>query len=213
MMSMLEQMLEWVENEPMVRMLGSGDPFVPHLGEVVASPDLQRSLMDWNKRFPHAFALLLCALPDHSEVATLVARTLVQDLGYWESMDPLDDALDDLFANTSSALPEPEKSWVLERPGVAQRLGLTEGKDYVRTLLRRDERDRMVPPGQVLPPIDTVAGVQARLIRQGYNAGPVTGQWNDQTARALHRFQVDQYHESPGELDDRTRSWLDEGLA
>ena len=57
-----------------------------------------------------------------------------------------------------------------------------------------------------------IAGVQVRLVQHGYNPGPITSEWNEQTARALARFQTDEHHESPGDLDDRTRSWLNKAL-
>ena len=64
------------------------------------------------------------------------------------------------------------------------------------------------PSKKPLPSIDDPSGVQARLLRAGYNAGPITGAWNDKTRRALLRFQVERALEPTGELDPPTKARL-----
>jgi N-acetylmuramoyl-L-alanine amidase len=55
-----------------------------------------------------------------------------------------------------------------------------------------------------------LTGVQARLNNLGFDAGPVTGQMNDQTRAAIQEFQEYIGHENPtGELDDETRNLLE----
>lgn len=55
-----------------------------------------------------------------------------------------------------------------------------------------------------LPPIDTVAGVQARLGNLGFDAGPADGLLGPRTRRALRRFQRRAALEISGEPDAPT---------
>ena len=60
-----------------------------------------------------------------------------------------------------------------------------------------------------LDPIETVAGVQARLNNLGYSAGPVSGQMNERTQAALREFQRHLGQEQPtGEPDAETKQAL-----
>ncbi|HEX8703423.1 MAG TPA: peptidoglycan-binding domain-containing protein [Myxococcaceae bacterium] len=93
---------------------------------------------------------------------------------------------------------------------MAERLGLAEGRDFERTTLGSLSMYDRWPRDKALPPLDTAAGIQARLVREGYDPGPVTGDWNERTRKALYRFQWESNHPNPGELDDLTRGWLDQ---
>lgn len=59
-----------------------------------------------------------------------------------------------------------------------------------------------------LEPIDTTAGVQARLSNLGFYQGPIDGQLGDEVKRALRDFQVVHGLELTGEADDATRAKL-----
>ena len=60
-----------------------------------------------------------------------------------------------------------------------------------------------------LEPIETLAGVQARLSNLGYHCDGDLGVMNDETREAIRQFQEAIEHESPsGELDDQTRDAL-----
>jgi hypothetical protein len=57
------------------------------------------------------------------------------------------------------------------------------------------------------PPIEQVAGVQARLNQLGFDAGEVTGQMNDQTTAAIVELQHQLGHPTAnGVMDDDTRN-------
>lgn len=59
-----------------------------------------------------------------------------------------------------------------------------------------------------LEPIDTTAGVQARLSNLGFYQGPIDGELGEDTKRALRDFQVVYGLELTGEADAATRSKL-----
>jgi hypothetical protein len=204
-------MLSWAEGNDAVALLGSGAPFAPYLAELLDCPAVSATLTEWRTRFPRAFSLLLSAIAADEVVRNRVARGIAESLAAWDEGGEFTEQIDDILAPVAPSLDEPYRTWVVERSGVASRLHLVEGKDYQRTLLSPSELGKLWPPDRPLPPIDTIAGVQARLLRNGYHPGPVTGEWNERTARAIVRFQYDSSHPSPGSLDDLTRSWLSIG--
>lgn len=61
-----------------------------------------------------------------------------------------------------------------------------------------------------LEPIDTTAGVQARLSNLGFYQGKIDGQASDELRRALRDFQIVYGLELTGEADDATRAKLAE---
>lgn len=60
-----------------------------------------------------------------------------------------------------------------------------------------------------LDPIDTISGIQARLMNLGYEV-KVTGRWDEDTTEAIKMFQSDQSIEVTGELNDATKSKIEE---
>jgi peptidoglycan hydrolase-like protein with peptidoglycan-binding domain len=61
-----------------------------------------------------------------------------------------------------------------------------------------------------LDPIDETSGVQMRLAHLGLYNGPMDGQLSDHTRAAIAAFQAQQGAEPTGELDDKTRSALED---
>jgi hypothetical protein len=59
-----------------------------------------------------------------------------------------------------------------------------------------------------LDPPDTVAGAQARLLRLGYDCGPIDGELGPRTCGALAAFQMSQGLDPVGELNDDTSKAL-----
>jgi hypothetical protein len=57
-------------------------------------------------------------------------------------------------------------------------------------------------------PVEYASGVQARLKNLGYYKGEVTGALDDETRRALRRFQREKGLEESGEADQETRNAL-----
>jgi hypothetical protein len=76
------------------------------------------------------------------------------------------------------------------------RLGPTNGaEDYVFKL-------------GYLDPLNTVSGVQARLLNLGYQPGPVDHQWGPRTKSAWHCFQKDEALARTAEIDPETKDAL-----
>lgn len=61
-----------------------------------------------------------------------------------------------------------------------------------------------------LDPIDSVSGIQARLLNLGYDCGEVTGTMNAMTRGAIARFQKDKDLDPTGQADSDTRKKLEE---
>jgi len=61
-----------------------------------------------------------------------------------------------------------------------------------------------------LDPIDTISGVQARLMNLGFDCGGESGTIGSQTTRALQAFQAAIGLDPTGQLDDATRAKLKE---
>lgn len=61
-----------------------------------------------------------------------------------------------------------------------------------------------------LDPSDGVTGMQARLRNLGHSPGAIDGEIGPRTRRAIQDFQREEGMEPTGELDDATRSRLDE---
>lgn len=60
------------------------------------------------------------------------------------------------------------------------------------------------PAYQLHPDSDRYAEIQKALADRGYFKGEVNGQWNDDSADALRRFQTDQKLDSDGKIDSLT---------
>jgi hypothetical protein len=61
-----------------------------------------------------------------------------------------------------------------------------------------------------LQPIETNAGVKARLRNLGYSVGEINDELDEKAKRAIKRFQEDQGLEKTGELNDETRKKLEQ---
>ncbi len=61
-----------------------------------------------------------------------------------------------------------------------------------------------------MDPVEELSGVQKRLNNLGFDAGPPTGEMNDETREAIREFQEFIGHAEPtGDLDDETRRALE----
>lgn len=60
-----------------------------------------------------------------------------------------------------------------------------------------------------LDPIDTIAGVQGRLVNLGYDSGPIDNKLGSQTREAIKEFQLDRGLADSGELDEETRDAIE----
>jgi hypothetical protein len=61
-----------------------------------------------------------------------------------------------------------------------------------------------------LEPLSETSGIQQRLTNLGYDCGPGTGEWNDQSRAALCAFQRNHGLKVTGECDAATRSRIEE---
>jgi hypothetical protein len=165
--------------------------------------ELADRLLEWEPAAPDALNLLLRAAARSDRSALHFARALVQLLTTWK--DGLGPWLgvDEVLLRAFPQLGSPERDWVAERAAIREKYELVPGKDFVPMGDPREE-DQW-PANQPLPPLDSTRGVQARLLRAGYNCGPITGEWNEATRRALVRYQVEKAIRPSGELDEPTR--------
>jgi hypothetical protein len=160
-------------------------------------------LLAWEPEAPDAVDLLLRAAAKSDVGALHVTRALVQLLTTWKDGQGPWVGTDEVLLRAFPSLAPPERDWVAERSAIRARYGLVPGKDFVPMGQPRDE-DQW-PRKKPLPPIDDVRGVQARLLRAGYNTGPITGEMNDATRRALVRYQIEHALPGTGTMDPETR--------
>jgi hypothetical protein len=170
--------------------------------------ELSALLLDWYRDGPDAVDLLLRSAARSDEHALVFARALVQLLTLWPDGDGPWVGIEDVLIRAFPKLGPPERDWVAERPAVREKYGLVPNRDFI-PMGEVDEKDQW-PSDQELPPLDDVRGIQARLLRAGYNSGAITGAWNDATRRALVRYQVEHAIPPSGELDRATRVLLEE---
>jgi hypothetical protein len=168
--------------------------------------ELLLHLFEWESEAPDALNMLLHAASRSEETAVPVARALVRMLTTWKEGQGPWTGVDDVLVRAFPHLTGPERDWVAERSAVREHYGLVPGKDFV-AMGEPSEKDQW-PRKKPLPPLDDVRGVQARLLRAGYNCGPITGQMNDATRRALTRLQVESSLPATGEIDAETRERL-----
>ena len=165
--------------------------------------ELADRLLEWEPEAPDAVNLLLQAAARSERSALCFARALVQLLTAWKDGVGPWFGVDEVLLVAFPQLGAPERDWVAERAAIREKYRLVPGKDFVPMGEPRDE-DQW-PLDQPLPPLDSARGVQARLLRAGYNCGPITGEWNEATRRALVRYQVETAIRPSGELDEPTR--------
>jgi hypothetical protein len=165
--------------------------------------ELADRLLEWEPIAPDAVNLLLLAAARSDRGALSFARALVQLLTTWKDGIGPWLGVDEVLLRAFPQLAGPERDWVAERTAVRQKYSLVPGTDFVPMGEPRDE-DQW-PADRPLPPLDSARGVQARLLRAGYNCGPITGEWNEATRRALVRYQVEKAIRASGELDEPTR--------
>jgi putative peptidoglycan binding protein len=167
---------------------------------------LADGLLSWETDAPDAVNLLLEAASREEKTALHVARALVQLLTGWRDGVGPSSGVDAVLIRVFPKLAEPERDWVAERVAVRAKYNLVPGKDFIP--MGEPEEGDQWPAGKRLPPIDDIRGVQARLLRAGYNSGPITGTFNEETRRALLRYQVECALPPTGQLDAATRERL-----
>ncbi len=201
------RLLEVQDDDDAIRAgeLGAFDPVKALIPEIAKMPpkDLADRLLEWEPAAPDALNLLLRAAARSERSAVPVARALVQLLTLWKEGEGPWVGVDEVLVRAFPKLDAPERDWVAERTAVRERYGLEPGKDFV-PMGAPSDADQW-PYDRPLPPFGTTAGVQARLLRAGYNSGPITGEWNDATRRALVRYQVEHALAPTGELDEPTK--------
>jgi hypothetical protein len=165
--------------------------------------ELADKLLEWEPKDPDGVDALLREAAKTDRAALHFAKALVQLLTVWKDGQGPWVGVEDVLLRAFPKLESPERDWVAERDAIREKYQLVPGKDFIAMGRPRDE-DQW-PRNKPLPPIDSVRGVQARLLRAGYNCGPITGEWNDATRRALVRYQVERAVGASGELDEQTR--------
>jgi hypothetical protein len=113
---------------------------------------------------------------------------------------------------------EPYLIRIVSDAGTEERNGTTNAEGFVVEAIDPSTREVTIvlgdkgPTQQVhtfnaatLDPIDTVGGVQGRLVNLGYEIDDARGELGPYTRRALRDFQRDRKLELTGEIDDATR--------
>jgi hypothetical protein len=93
--------------------------------------------------------------------------------------------VDEILAAAFPRLTGAYREAAADREGVRRMLGISEPLS-----IKPPEPAWLWPSGKPYPPVDTIAGVQARLNYLELGAGPVDGEWTDLTRRALVRWEV-----------------------
>lgn len=97
--------------------------------------------------------------------------------------------------------------------------GTTDGEGWIRVAIPPDAMRGRLRVGTDLAeeyeldfgyidPVDTITGLQSRLLNLGIYDGAVDGEMTDETLEALRRFQKDNGLPITGQLDDSTRAML-----
>ena len=115
--------------------------------------------------------------------------------------------------------PLAHKRWVLSVDG-HMHSGTTDSKGLIEIALPPDARSgRLVVPEEdleydlsfgYLDPSDAISGAQARLENLGFHQGAISGEMDDDTRDAILMFQTAHGLPATGELDDRTRTELEQ---
>jgi hypothetical protein len=115
--------------------------------------------------------------------------------------------------------PLARKRWVLTVDG-QRHSGTTNSKGLLEIVLAPEARSgHLVVPEEhleydlsfgYLDPSNTISGAQARLENLGLYYGAITGEMGDDTRDAILMFQTSQGIPATGELDDRTRTELEQ---
>lgn len=147
----------------------------------------------WIVNYPRAASQLLGVVGKDQRAAVALSSTLLATAV--ADSDAVDEILATAFADLGGAV----RDAAADRPGVRKLIGLADDNGY-ETVPPADPT-WLWPVGKPFPAADTVQGVQARLNYLDLGAGPVDGQWTDQTRRAFVRWQVLNGLEATGELD------------
>ena len=172
--------------------------------------DLERVvLLDrWARLWPAATLQALSVAADDFMASVSLGPTVARWLG---STSPYSLVLPGVDAVLITAWPTLQGAWrdaAAERPTVQRALGLDPERD-TRPLTPIEPGWRW-PTGLPFPPAATVGGAHARLTWLGHGCGPPTDAWNEAIERALERFQLDNFLEPTGELDEETIAALED---
>ncbi len=171
--------------------------------ELLAAPSVLGGMVvlgDWAFDYPNTTGQLLRVIARDTGSSVKLAP-MILGCGIVNSGKLSHDA-DEVLSAAFSELTGAWRDAAADRPGVRELLQLPEGVDY--EAVPRPESSWLWPIGKPFPPAHTVEGAQARLNYLGRGCGPVTGEWNAPTRRALTRWQVDRGMDPTGELDDET---------
>ena len=159
-------------------------------------------LPEWYELAPTVTGRLLVVASRRPRAAIRMAPViLAQMMDEWDGVEAPLEGMDAVLVRAYPDLSPFEQEWAAEREGVRQALGLEPGVDC--DVAAPDGEPW--PPDRPLPPVESPAGIQVRLVELGFLRGPVTGAWDRRTKTALARLQYAYAAEPTGELNDRTR--------
>lgn len=159
-------------------------------------------LKGWSRRWPLATARVLHAIGGDLAAALALSPCAAALVGSISPAQPLMGGLESVLIGALPALSGPWLDAALERPEVRRAAAPHQVAGW--TPLTAPPLERRWPDGRAFPPIETIAGAQARLTWLGLDPGPVDGVLGERTLRALHRFQLQQCLEPTGRLDRAT---------
>lgn len=165
----------------------------------IPTGQLADALLEWSGPFPRAVEFLFTVVSEDEAQAAAVARSLLPHFAMWKYGGW---NIGDVALRAWPLLSAWERDVLGELPDI-------EASGLPFTPFAAPEVSDVWPDERPLPAIASVEGVQARLGRRGYDAGPADGRFTDRTRRALWLFQVNNRHPAPsGQLDETTLGLL-----
>ena len=208
----LEDRFKYISKNPLLADRRDIPAFGKTIEDVKSLTDIELSklMKHWMLEESGTLETFLMECSSDSSISHAVAKGFSRDLDFWsdpeifENEQELVKNIDAIFLSSFELFPPPVRDWIAERPGVYSALSLTPGVDFIPF----QGGDGLNVKDEDLPPVDTVKGVQYRLARYLY-LDEITGLWDEKTARAIFRLQLEYEHPEPsGKIDSFTMELL-----
>ena len=167
------------------------------------SDDLERVVLltRWSENWPGATLQLLSVASSNLAFSVGLAPTLARWLGRYPPAQVIA-GIDGVLVKAWPTLQGAWREVAAERPAIQRVYGLVPPP--------RSEKAPPWPPDQPFPPASTYRGAHARLTSLGYTCGPPTDVPTDALKAAIARFQLFEFLDPNGELDEETEIGIEE---